>query len=247
MFEAEFKKLKELPDEEEGLQENSNRFRRLKKALFGDPTGKIRTFAIVSPENPLGFKNSNEEEFKKRFLDYTNNKKLYNEKNLKDLKSELLKDRIKKTGDTALGYGGFDYIPIKGSYESKEHSLMILNLTYEDAQAVARSYGQESFFFAKVSKDPNKEPSTIAYYRTFNNCKSYKLVEISRTVTDESQAKDFFSKYGLKFRINMQEFGDAVTPIINDGFFEESFTRPTFVSRGNARRSARLDLDESDR
>ena len=40
------------------VDENSNKYRRLKRALFGDPSGKIRTFAIISTENPLGFKDS---------------------------------------------------------------------------------------------------------------------------------------------------------------------------------------------
>ena len=38
---------------------------KIKKAsLFGDTRNKIRTFAIISPENSLGFENSDEEELK---------------------------------------------------------------------------------------------------------------------------------------------------------------------------------------
>ena len=120
---------------------------------------------------------------------------------------------LAKNGNKAMGYGGFDYIKIKGSYGEKETSYLILNLTLDDAKVVARNYGQESFFFANVTRDPNKEPSTLAYYKAYNQCKSYKLVEITKTITDEFQANDFFSKCGMKFRINMAEFCDAVTPI----------------------------------
>ena len=219
------------------LQEG-NRYRRLKRALFGDPSGKLRTFAIISPDNPIGV--YGEQDWK----DIPEAERVkFNKDNRKELQQTLSKEDAKKRdGNKAMGYGGFDYIKIKGSYGEKETSYLILNLTLDDAKVVARNYGQESFFFANVSRDPNKEPSTLAYYKTYNQCKSYKLVEITNTITDESQANDFFSKYGMKFRINMAEFGDAVTPIKNNGMFEESFTRTTFMARGNARRSARLDI-----
>lgn len=224
---------------ENELQENSNRYRRLKRALFGDPSGKIRTFAIISPENPVGV--FGEEEWEKIKQAERSN---FNKINSKELQQKLSKVKaIKYDGDKALGYGGYDYIKLKGKYGKSEHSYLILNLTLEDAKAIAKCYGQESFFFANVSKDPNKDPSTIAYYKTTNQCKSYKLVEITRTISDETDAEDFFSKYGIKFRINMSEFGDAVTPIKNQGMFEESFTRSTYLLRGNARRSARQEID----
>ena len=220
------------------LKENT-RYRRLKRALFGDPSGKIRTFAIISPENPVGV--FGEEEWEKiKQAERAN----FNQANRKELEQKLSKVKaIKYDGDKAMGYGGFDYIRIKGKYINNEITYMIFNLTLEDAKAIAKCYGQESFFFANVSKDPNKEPSTIAYYKTTNQCKSYKLVEITKTISDETDAEDFFSKYGIKFRINMSEFGDAVTPIKNQGMFEESFTRSTYLLRGNARRSARQEID----
>ena len=222
-----------------GCLKENNRYRRLKRALFGDPSGKIRTFAIISPENPVGV--FGEEEWEK--IKQTE-KANFNQANRKELEQKLSKAKaIKYDGDKAMGYGGFDYIRIKGKYINNEITYMIFNLTLEDAKAIAKCYGQESFFFANVSKDPNKEPSTIAYYKTTNQCKSYKLVEITKTISDETDAEDFFSKYGMKFRINMSEFGDAVTPIKNQGMFEESFTRSTYLLRGNARRSARQEID----
>ncbi|WP_300924646.1 hypothetical protein [uncultured Clostridium sp.] len=220
--------------------EESNRYRRLKRALFGDPSGKIRTFAIISPENPVGIFGQEEWDKIKQA-----EKSDFNKQNSKELKQKLSKVKaIRDDGDKAIGYGGYDYIKIKGKYGASEQSYLILNLTLEDAKCIARCYGQESFFFAKVSKNPNIEPSAIAYYKTTNQCRSYRLVEITRTISDESDAEDFFSKYGIKFRINMQEFGDAVTPIKNNGMFEESFTRPTYMLRGSARRSARQEIEE---
>lgn len=195
--------------------ENGNRYRRVKRVLFGDHTGRIRTFAIISADNPIGMFSEDEQ-------------------------TKLSKaDAIKRDGNKALGYGGFDYVKIKGKYIDHNLTYIIFNLTQQDAECVARCFGQESYFFGRVSIDPNIEPSTIAYYKTTNGCKSYRLIEITRTVTDETEAQDFFSKYGLKFRINLQEFGYAVTPVKNQVMFEETFTKPTFMARGRARRWAR--------
>lgn len=215
-----------------------NKFRRLKRSLFGDPTGKIKTFAAISPQNPLGWENSTEEEFKKRFVEYTKNKQKYNADKLKELKAEFVKDRIEQTGNEALKYGHFNYVPVTGSFGEVEKTLIIFNLTIGDAKIIARDYGQLSFFFGKVSNDEG-QASTIAYYKTFDNCNSYKLVEISRTITDETDAEDFFSKFGFKYRINMREFGDDVDSIKNDGYFEESMNENlTFSARASYRRMA---------
>ena len=39
---------------ESNFEESNNRFKRVKNALFGDTSGKIKTFAIISPENSMG-------------------------------------------------------------------------------------------------------------------------------------------------------------------------------------------------
>ena len=59
------------------LDENSNRYRRVKKALFGDPSGKIKTFAIISPENPLGLKDSTDEEWLDKYRRWSDDKSGY--------------------------------------------------------------------------------------------------------------------------------------------------------------------------
>ena len=96
---------------------------------------------------------------------------------------------------------------------------LIFNLTLSDAKTIAGDYGQESFFFATVKEDK----STIAYYVTNDGCKTYKLVDVSETISDESEAEDYFSKFGFKFRINMREFGDEIPEITDRTAFEESF------------------------
>lgn len=218
------------------LIENSNRYRRLKRGLFGDPSGKIRTFAIISAENPLGWKDSTEEEFKQRFVQWFDDKKLYNKQSVDRIESTVLLHKIEKNGDTGLRYGGFVYVPLKGKYGDLEKSYIIFNLTLSDAKTIARDYGQESFFFANVSENR----SIIAYYVTSDGCKTYKSVDVSETISDETEAEDYFSKFGFKFRINMKEFGDDVPEVIDKSAFEESFDEEirNFSARALKRRQA---------
>lgn len=212
----------------------SNNFRRVKQSLWGDPTGKIRTFAIVSPESPLAWENATDEEIIERYRKWLNNPKEYNLRASKGLKANLIQQAIMRNGDTAVRYSGCNFAKIKGKYGNVEHSLMIFNITKADVETIARDYGQESFFFANVY--PNH--SHIAYYKTTNVCKTYKLVEVTDVVTEED-GNDFFSKYGFKFRINLNEFGDDVLPIENNGEFEESLNETrTFMSRAMHRREA---------
>ena len=54
------------------FKESNNQFKRVKNALFGDTSGKIKTFAIISPENPMGISYSRKENEKRliQFKDY---------------------------------------------------------------------------------------------------------------------------------------------------------------------------------
>ena len=221
------------------IEENSNRYRRVKRALFGDPSGKIKTFAIISPENPLGLENTTDEEWREKYKKWKNNPREYNKQSLDSLKNELLADRIKKNGDTTMKMGGFNYVQIKGKYGDNERTFIIFNIPLADAKAIATNYGQESFFWGKVSNEEGT-PSTIGYYETTNACKTYNLVEVSNTIYDATDAEDFFSKYGFKYRIGMREFGDDVPEITDTKEFEESFDeKRTFMSRALHRRQSK--------
>ena len=57
---------------ESDFEESNNRFKRVKNALFGDTSGKIKTFAIISLENPMGISYSRKENEKRliQFKDY---------------------------------------------------------------------------------------------------------------------------------------------------------------------------------
>lgn len=222
--------------------EEGNKFRRMNRTLFGGRDDKIKTFAIISTENPLGWKNSDEQEFKGKYLAWTKDKSKYNREQIINAKEEFLIKQITRTGDDTLKYGAFSYVPIKGSYGEKEKSFFIFNIPFEDAKEIARNYGQESFFFGKVKNGEMQ----VAYYETDDACKTYHRKEISNTITNEKDAEDFFSKYGVKYRINLNYFGDDVVPLDNEWGFEEELKEPsTFKSRARERRKIKESIDKA--
>lgn len=220
------------------LEENSNKYRRVKKSLFGDPSGKIKTFAIISPENPLNWENSSEDEFKANYAKWVTDKKRYNREALSKMKVSELLHKIQLGGRDTLRYGGFTYVPLKGLYKDSENSFLILNLPLKDARIIARDYGQESFFWGKVSSE-KATPSTIGYYVASGPECNYVLQEVSNTIYDQADADDYFSKFGLKFRIGLKTFGDIIPEVVDVKAFEESFEESrTFTSRALKRRAA---------
>ncbi len=211
-----------------------------KRAIeVGDLSEKIRTFALIPTDNPLGI--FTQEEWQR--LNYHENSST-NQESIAELQQKLSKAKAKKyDGDKVMGYGGFDYVNIKGHYENHEVSYMIFNLTLDDAKAIARAYGQESFFFGIVSSVPSIVPSQIFYYKTTNSCRSYRLIESADTITYVNEIEAFLARFGVQFKINIQEFVDKVSPVKNPVAFENSFTRDTFIGRGSSRRDSRRGPD----
>lgn len=163
------------------INENSNT--RVKSALFGDVSGKIKTFAIMTPENPMGVEASAPD----------NNKAL-------------------KTFKSTLKGGAVQYVPIEGSYGgNKEHSFMLFNIPLKTAINLAQTYKQESFFYGKTSNnvegDNRNTASIIGYYETRDGGKTYNLVEESNKIVNRDDAEDFFSRHGnFKYNISMDIF-----------------------------------------
>jgi len=226
----------------EKLDENSNNYRRVRGIFSQSPYNKVKTFAIISPENPLGWKNSDEEEFIEKYQEYIKAKEKYNAEALKNLKEKLkynpqkFVDVIEETGNKALRISGLTYAKIKGKYGDRENSFIIFNLTLSDAKIIAHDFGQESFFFGRITESGDKYQ--IGYWETSNACKTYNLVEITETISiEDKDAEDFFSKYGAKFRINLNYFGDELPEITNQELFDESLDESlTFMSRASKRR-----------
>lgn len=156
----------------EGLDENKST--RLKSALF-NRGGKVKTFAILTAENPMKQLSTAED----------------NNKNTKKLKEYLRKM-------------GLNYVPVEGRYGNKEHSFLIVNLAYKDAEFLAETFEQESFFFG--------DENGIHYYQWNGN--GYSLVETSNRIDTVQDADDFFSRHGdFKFSIYMDIFNESIDDV----------------------------------
>lgn len=143
-----------------------------------------------------------------------------------------------KTGDETLKYGAFSYIQLENS-NSKEKFLFVFNIPFIDAEKIARDYKQESFFFGTAKGNKMQ----IAHYQINN--KTYKRDEISNTIINEKDIKDFFSKYNLEFKLNLDLFNDSSIPLDNEWIFEEELKEPsTFKHRAIERRKIKNNVDE---
>lgn len=218
--------------------DESKRYKKVQRSLYGDPTGKIRTFAIMSPENPIGAIGNNDNlNWAEDYVKYLRDSYKYDPKKFESQGRKAIEAIIRKTGDAGLRIGGYKYIPISGYYGEREHSMIIFNLSLRDAKMLAHDYGQESFFFGNVFPTY----SDIAYFKTENHCHTYELVEVSRTVTNETDANQYFSKFGTKFRINMKAFDDDIPEITNISAFESALNNDgghAFLHDASDRRKA---------
>lgn len=193
------------------IYENPNS--RVKQALFGDSSGKIRTFAVLSAENPMGMKNSSAE----------------NNKNTAELKSKLKEL-------------GVQYVPIEGKYGNIEHSFMLFNIAREDAQYLAEWFEQESFFFG-INGSPatliyyETSESDPSKYRKVEESKN--ITNESDADDFFSRHGDFKFKFDLDYF--KESVKVIASKIINEDALEKSVQenrtmKSRFIHRLNSRR-----------
>jgi len=101
-----------------------NRDSTIKRLLLGNTyTPRIKTFGIITAENPMGD---------------TSTPTSYNKRAMRALKKDLNELRSA-------------FVDIVGYYGQRENSLIVLNISLEDMQELAIEYAQESFIFAEVT------------------------------------------------------------------------------------------------
>ena len=199
---------------------------KVKSAIFGDNRGLIKTFAVLTAENPMGKKLSDEQ----------------NRQRNKLLRKEIAAKR--DAGQRASGLSKeayfrklhIQYIPIRGRFEgNQENSYIVLNLTLSDTKYLSDKFGQKSFFFGTHNDDGTID---VSYYERKNEDDDYTLIETTRRVDDMADADDFFSKYnGLKWSFYLKYFNESYIPrkIIDMDAFEDSFDE-SLTNRGRALR-----------
>lgn len=210
-----------------------------RKPLFRDTSGKIKTFAIVSPENPFGCKDCTEEEFKLKYAKWTGVPHKFDKDRLDSITATDILNRVKKNGELTVRYGSFKYISSENRFGCEHKAcLLIFNIPVADAEAVARGYGQLSFLWVKMSDDIN-EPAAIAYYESKNACITYKPIEVSDKIATIKDAEDILSKHGFKIGLSLKHYADKLEAPSSAEAFECSFDEnSTFMGRAIYRRRA---------
>ena len=196
---------------------------KVKSALFGDKRHLIKTFAVLTAENPMG-------------------KKLPDEENR--MRNKQLRRDIEKKRDADLKQSGLSkedyfrrlhvqYIPIKGKFENDENSYIVLNLSFEDAKYLADVFNQMSFFFGEHLEDGK---IVVSYYERKNPDEDFKFIESTERIDDAKDFDDFFSKYnGLKWSFYLKYFNESFKPL--EVFNEELLNRgldDSYTPRGRA-------------
>lgn len=106
--------------------EETTRRQKAQSAIVGK-NQNVRTLAILSAENPMGKKASEEENKEKR---------------------EKL--------ETYLNNANYAWFRIKGKYGNKEKSHIIYNISLEDAKTIGEMFQQESIIFVNMSDGEGK-------------------------------------------------------------------------------------------
>ena len=172
------------------IEENTST--RVKKSLFGDVTKKIKTFAILTAENPMGKELSAAD----------------NNKNIEELKRLLKRMSIQ-------------YIPIEGHFgNNKEHSFLLVNLSLNDTKKLANTFKQLSFFYGVTKpvaiNGDRHTASNITYYETNSINDEYEAKDTSEDIVNAKDFKDYYSRYGdFKFAINMDIFNEDLLEIVD--------------------------------
>lgn len=164
----------------EMLVENS-RSQKLVRAITKGYAGHIKNFGIVSPENPMGMEAERE----------------YNNAKVRDMKATLKGGR--QGFQRELKTGNYNYLRVKGMYNSPERSYLIYNCTRQDIERFADEYKQQAYVWAEIRD--GKVHSEM--WSREDEADDFTL-EVSRDyVIDAASDTDFFSEIAkkLKFRL----------------------------------------------
>lgn len=139
----------------------------------GNPKG-IKTFCIMTAENPMG-------------------KTLTSQEN-KELNNEL---------EYILKHCNFKWFPIKGSYDTKENSYIIYNISKKDAEKLGNMFNQDSIIFATI------DGSNVKYeYMKKERC-HYNITKTESTIVDATNDEKFWSQIGKDFKFRVPFFDHA--------------------------------------
>lgn len=154
---------------------------RFKKAMYGVLPG-VKSFVIITPENPMGNKLSKQENMKK----------------IESFK-EYLKD------------GRYRYIRVNGKYKDIEKPFVIFNISTSDAKDISQDLDQESFIYA-YNKDKKQEKNNVMFeYWEKEGNKPYKKQDEIDYFVFKNDAKKFYTRLkSWKFNIPFPIFNEEI-------------------------------------
>ena len=112
-------------------------------------------------------------------------------------------DRLRTKLEMYLKIGNYVWFPVKGEYKGKEKSYIVYNISFDDTMYLATKFEQESFIFI----DNRGDEPVYQYWQQNGNGEFYKVSE-RNTYIDASDANDFFTQIGRKFKFQIPFFDD---------------------------------------
>jgi len=179
------------------ISETSRRQKAIRN--FTGKSNKVKTFGIITAENPMG-------------------KELPEQENAK--RNGMLRSYLQSRQ--------YVWFPVNGKYGNLEHPFMVYNCSLGDMKAIGRTFDQESFIFAEVNTTDDGAEVVFSYYqkpysettKTGDDGKKikpsdrdYKYIESKKEyVRLDNDADDFFTSIGknFKFTIPFDIFAEQV-------------------------------------
>lgn len=151
---------------------------RRQKAIssFLGVNNKVKTFGIITAENPMGMKLTRRE----------------NQERNNALNSYLAERQ-------------FLYCRVKGKYgDNIEHPCMVYNVSVEDLKYIGKVFGQESFIYAEIVYEQGQPRVIFSFYEKDSSESEYRFIENKDVyVPIDKEAKDVFTAIGRNFKFNI--------------------------------------------
>ena len=165
---------------------------RIQRAIFGDYRGHIGSYAIITAQNPMGISISPDE----------NNKR-----------NKLFTEQLRNLNIR-------EYDMITGFYGGKENSFVLYNLSYHDAEWLAATFMQQSFFWGKTadlsgydSVNADTPKTVVTYYECNIDSNTDGILDVYKRI-DPNKNMAYINKHGgykkIESHIGAELVGNAI-------------------------------------
>lgn len=183
------------------LAETSRRQKAIKNFL--GVNNKVKTFGIITAENPMGMKIGSQENVKRN-----------------NMLTSFLRSKQ------------YMYYPVRGKYGNIEHPFMVYNVSLEDMKTIGRTFDQESFIYAEIDNNQGRPHVKFSFYKkdfsentNIDNGKrlkpsqrEYRFIESKDVyVRINTESDDDFTAIGrnFKFSIPFDIFSESINRFNN--------------------------------